>query len=120
MRITVFFAILLHFGHSQAEPCRIQGFGTQSASANVSYLICQGISDTDFPINASYFGKYDSVLIVGSTNLTKIPAGALFGISTSQLEIDGNENLVTIESGFMQGSEIDVLEIHIYGNEALR
>ena len=115
MKIILYFlAILSYFGCSEAT-CYV---------TDMNILTCvPPLFDTDFPLNTSYHGTYDMVYIgygglhnEGINNLTKIPAGGLSGISTRRLEIVSNAELVTIESGFMQGSEMHVEEIYIYYN----
>ena len=116
MKITYFLAILLHMKLSQADPCY-----SPTTERKINVLICQQLTDTDFPLDSLYYGTYNEVYIQGNKgNLTKIPAMGLSGISTSFLQIVGNEGLVTIESGFMEGSEIQLKEIFIRGNEAMR
>ena len=121
MKITYFLVILLNFGYLDAEPCK-PGLDHN----NLTVLSCiYGLADSDFPLDASYHGSYDRVEIgmrgpEGNVNLTKIPAGGLSGISTSSLEIFGNLELVTIESGFFEGSEFHVEQIICRSNEILR
>ena len=94
---------LLHFCQlSSADPC-------YSPVDNV--LICQHMVDSDFPLNSSHHGNFQEVYIQGNPALTKIPVGALTGISTSLLHIVGNEGLLTIESGFLHGYELHVEEL---------
>ena len=117
MKISYFLAILSYLGYSEAT-CYVTA---------LKVLACvPPLFDTDFPLNASYHGIYDRVYIgyggihnEGINNLTKIPTGGLSGIFTQRLEIVANPQLVTIESGFMQGSEIHVEEIYLYYNTIL-
>ena len=119
MKITYLLAILLHLKPSKAEPCYSPVNIKTEGEMNV--LICQQLTDTDFPLDSFYYGTYNEVYIQGNKgNLTKIPAMGLSGISTSFLQVVGNEGLVTIESGFMEGSEGQVEEIFIRGYEAMR
>ena len=86
---------------------------------NNTYLSYTGLADTDFPLDTFYHGNYDTLEIRDNKNLTKIPTGAFSGVFTSSLIILDNDKLVTIESGFMQGSEIHVEEIYLYYNTIL-
>ena len=113
MKITNLLVVgLLHFCQlSSADPC-------YSPVDNV--LICQHMVDSDFPLNSSHHGNFQEVYIQGNPALTKIPVGALTGISTSLLHIVGNERLLTIESGFLYGNELHVEELVFGYNQNLR
>ena len=113
MKISFVLAFFFQFSHSLgAEPC-------YKPVDNV--LICNQWTDSEFPLDSTYHGSYHQVIIQGNPeDLTKIPSGGLSGISTVWLEIVGNGGLVTIESGFLHGSEISVENLVVVGNQVMR
>ena len=113
MKISFVFSFFFLFSQSfGAEPC-------YKPVDNV--LICNQWTDSEFPLDSIYHGTYNQVIIQGNPeDLTKIPSGGLSGISTVWLEIVGNGGLVTIESGFLHGSEMSVENLVVVGNQVMR
>ena len=80
-------------------------------------MVCENIEE--LPL-LGYDGFYSGGVIIDSNDFTTIPADSFPGIRTNRFQITSNDNLTTIEPGFLNGIEDMIEKLFIAGDYELK